>query len=435
MARFQTVRGMRDFLPKEAKKLRYVEDIARDIARLYCFEEVVTPLVERYDLLAAKSGEEIKARMYAFEDLGGRKVALRPEFTASIARLMATTLRNEPKPLRLFSSGTLYRYDEPQFGRYREFWQSNYEIVGSGRPEADVEILSLTNHLVENLGLCDYWLKIGHVGILRGLLTEEGVKDEQQNTVMQLLDAKRWDEALKTVREFGVSEIGVRALKEVFQAKGKEASKILTRVGKRLKDYESSVAAIENLRQIIELCKESGVEFNVSVETGFARGLEYYTGMIFEVLVPEMDVSLGGGGRYDKLVESFGGEPTPAVGVAHGLDRIALAMDQQNVVPQFPKQLVAVIPIGEEAVSKALEIAVQLRKDGVAAELEVMGRTVSRALQDVDRRKVPYAVILGPKELEAGKLTFRDMKNRQQHLFDINNVPLAVKEKMRPCFG
>lgn len=432
MGRFQTVRGMRDFLPKEARKLRYVEDVAKDIATLYCFEEVVTPLVEHHDLLAAKSGEEIKARMYAFEDLGGRKVALRPEFTASIARLMATDLRNEPKPLRLFSSGTLYRYDEPQFGRYREFWQSNYEIIGSSRPEADVEILSLTNHLMENLGLCGYWFKIGHVGVLRGLLAEEGVRDEQQNTVMQLLDAKRWDEALESAREFGVSEAGVSALKEVFEAKGKEASKVLARVGKRLKNYESSVAAVENLRQIMELCKEGGVEFDVSVETGFARGLEYYTGMIFEVLVPEFDVSLGGGGRYDRLVESFGGEPTPAVGVAHGLDRIALAMDRQNVVPLFPRQVVAVIPIGEEAVSKALEIALQLRKNGVAADLEVMGRTVSRALQDVDRREVPYAVILGPRELKEGKLTFRDMKNRQQYLLDVKNVSLAVKEKMRP---
>jgi len=422
MVKFQTVRGMRDFLPSDAKKLRYVESTAKEIARLYGYEEVITPLVEHYDLLAAKSGKEIKARMYAFKDLGGRKVALRPEFTAAIARLMATTLRHEPQPLRLFSSGTLYRYDEPQFGRYREFWQSNFEIIGSSRPEADVEVLSLTNHLMQKLGLRNYWFKIGHVGILRGLLSEEGVKDEQQNTVMQILDTKRWDEALKTAKEFGVSEKGIRALKEIFDVKGKNASKVLTQTKKKLKKYESAVTAAENLQQIVELCKESGVEFNMVIEAGFARGLEYYTGMIFEPLVPQIEISLGGGGRYDKLVELFGGEPTPAVGVAHGLDRIALALDKQNVVPKISKQIVAVIPIGEEMVSKALSIAQQLRREGLAVEMEIMSRTISRALRDADRRKVTYAVILGPKELKEGKVVLRDMKKRQQSPINIETL-------------
>jgi histidyl-tRNA synthetase len=429
MSKFQTVRGMRDFLPSDAEKLRYVEAAAKEVARLYGFKEVITPLVEHYDLLAAKSGEEIKARMYAFKDLGGRKVALRPEFTASIARLMATTLRNEPKPLRLFSSGTLYRYDEPQFGRYREFWQSNFEIIGSSRAEADVEVLSLTIDLMHELGLRNYWLKIGHVGILRGLLSEENVKDEQQNTVMQLLDAKRWDKALNTAKKFGVSEEGIAALKEIFDAKGKDASKVLTHVKKRLKDYESSVAAAENLQQIIEFCKESGVEFDMVIEAGFARGLEYYTGMIFEPLVPEMEISLGGGGRYDKLVELFGGEPTPAVGVAHGLDRIALTLDQQNIKPKFGEHVVAVIPIGEETISKALAIAQQLKREGVPVEMEIMGRTVSRALQDADRRKVAYAVILGPKELKEGKVVLRDMKNRQQSSINIEDLTETLTKK------
>ena len=430
MPKFQTVRGMRDFLPADAEKLRHVEAAAKEVARLYGFEEIITPVVEHYDLLAAKSGEEIKARMYAFNDLGGRKIALRPEFTASVARLMATTLRNEPKPLRLFSTGTLYRYDEPQFGRYREFWQSNFEIIGSSRPEADVEVLSLTNHIMQKLGLRNYWFKIGHVGILRGLLSDEDVKDEQQNSVMQLLDAKRWDEALGTAKEFGVSKKGVAALKEVFEAKGKDASKVLTQIKKKLKEYASSVAAAENLQQIIEVCKESGVKFDMSIETGFARGLEYYTGMIFEPLVPDMEISLGGGGRYDKLVELFGGEPTPAVGVAHGLDRIALAIDKQKVVPGGSKQIVAIIPIGEEAIPKAMELALQLRKKGVAVELEVMRRTVSRALQDADRRKAVCAVILGPKELKEGKVALRNMETRQQRLIDIEDVFKELSKKI-----
>ena len=431
MAKFQTIRGMRDFLPPEATKLRQVEAVAKETARLYGFEEVITPLVESHDLLAAKSGEEIKARMYAFEDLGGRKDALRPEFTASIARLIATTMRNEPKPLRLFSTGTLYRYDEPQFGRYREFWQSNFEIIGSDRPEADVEVLTLTNHIVEETGLRRHQVKIGHVGILRGLLSEEGIEDERQNAVMQLLDAQRWDAALQMVKDFGISMTGAKALKGIFTAKGKKAGKVLSALKKQLTPYESAVAAAQNLHQIIDLLDASGVKMDMVIEAGFARGLEYYTGMIFEPLVPEMEISLGGGGRYDKLVELFGGEPTPAVGVAHGLDRIALAMEKQTIPPQVSGPHVAVIPIGEEAVPRAVAIAMQLREKGVAVDLDIMGRTVSRALQDADRRQAVYAVILGPRELEEDKAMLRDMKSRQQCLVSIDELLSDLPEKAR----
>ena len=422
MSRFQAVKGMRDLLPADAATLRFVEAAAKAVARLYGFEEVITPLVEYHELMGAKSGEEIKARMYAFDDMGGRKVVLRPEFTASIARLLATVLRNAPKPLRLFSSGTLYRYDEPQLGRYREFWQSNFEIFGSDRPEADVEILTLTNDLVRKTGLRKYWFKIGHVGIIRGLLDEEGVNEDRQNTIMQLLDAKRWNDALETARELGVSGKGIEVLKTILDTKGKDASDVLTRTRRELEDYASSTNAVDNLQLILELCDQSFESTDLFVEPGFARGLEYYTGLVFEILVPELDISLGGGGRYDRLVALFGGEPTPAVGVAHGLDRIQLALLKQGTAPVIPRRIVTIIPIGQEAVPTALAIAHQLREEEIAAETEVMGRAVSRALQDADRRGADYAVILGPKELEQGKVTLRDMKTREQRLVNIEEL-------------
>ena len=160
MPTFKTVRGMRDFLPESAQVMKIIEEKARRIAQLYEYDEVITPILESYELITAKIGEEIRSRMYAFKDLGGRTVALRPEFTASIARLVSTTLRSKPKPLRIFCVGRLYRYDEPQQGRFREFWQANYELIGSSKPEADAEIILLTNNFLKNLGLENFVFKL-----------------------------------------------------------------------------------------------------------------------------------------------------------------------------------------------------------------------------------------------------------------------------------
>ncbi|MDH5267598.1 MAG: histidine--tRNA ligase [Candidatus Bathyarchaeota archaeon] len=427
MSTFRTVRGMRDFLPKEAERMRYTEQVTRDLAQLYGYGEVITPVVESYDLLAAKSGEEIRKRMYAFKDLGGRRVALRPEFTASIARLMATKMRNEPKPMRLFCVGSLYRYDEPQYGRFREFWQANYELIGSSKPEADAEILMLTYDLMEKLGLRNYWLKIGHVGIIRGILAQENVKKEQQNVIMQLLDKKQWDEALTATREFGVSQKCVTTLKEILETRGKDVSRILKKIEENVRDYESAVAAVENLREITEFAKESDAKFEMLIEAGFARGLEYYTGMIFEPYVPDMDIALSGGGRYDKLIELFGGEPTPAVGVAQGIDRLALAVKKQKGSPKISeRKRIVIIPIGEKPRARVLELSLVLRRVGIPVEVEVMGRTVSKALQDANRKGVTHAVIVGAEELKEDKVVLREMKKREQRTVKIRNLSQEI---------
>ncbi len=427
MSMFKTVRGMRDFLPRDAEKLRYVEQVTRELAKLYCYGGILTPVVESYKLLAAKSGEEIRQRMYVFTDLGGRKVALRPEFTASVARLVATKLRNAPKPIKLFSLGSLYRYDEPQYGRFREFWQANYELMGSNQPEADAEILTITNHLLKKLGLRNYYFKIGHVGILRGILSQEGIVEEKQNHVMQMLDKRRWEKALTTVKQLGASQQGLTTLKKIFETRGKVAFNILKKTEKIVQNYESGVAAVENLRQILMLAITDD-KFETLIEPRFARGLEYYTGIIFEAYVPELEIALGGGGRYDKLIELFGGEPTPAVGVAQGIDRIVLAMKKQKTKFKIREEkLAVVIPVNAEMKTKAFEISSMLREAMIPTEVEVLGRTVSKALSDADRRKVTYAVLVGPEELKEGKVVLRNLTTRKQKAVSIDELVKKLK--------
>ena len=419
----RTVRGMRDLLPEEAEHMRLIEMEAREVARLYGYREVITPLIEHYELLAAKIGEENRKRMYVFEDLGGRRVALRPEFTASIARLVSTKMVAEPKPIRLFSVGSLYRYDEPQFGRYREFWQANYELIGSSRPEADAEILSISNDLLRKTGLKDYYFKIGHVGVLRGILSEEGVKEAEQNRIMQLLDKKMQDEALNILKK-QASERCLETLRRLFKVSGREWSRVIKEMNASVEGYEEASSAVENLEAILNLVSDAKMDLNVRVEAGFARGLEYYTGMIFEVYVPGMDIALGGGGRYDRLIELFGGGPTPASGVALGIDRIMLAVKGRRPgwTPTWEGLRVLVLPVNEEVKGKAMELSSRLREKGVAVEVEVMGRKVSRALSDASRRRITHVVIIGPKELREGKVVLRDMKNKEQRTVTVDEV-------------
>jgi len=428
MTEFKTVRGMRDFLPQEAQTLRTVEARTRKVAELYGYGEIITPVVESYELLSAKAGDEVRSRMFAFKDLGDRDVALRPEFTASVARLVATSMRNEPRPFRLFSVGTIYRYDEPQKGRYREFWQSNFELMGSNRPEADAEILMLTNGLLEKIGLKNHAFKIGHVGVLRGIFSQENVDESIQSTVMQLMDKKQYDDALETVQKARVSERCLKVLRRLVELKGDKILDVTNKIEECIKDYEVAVAATRNLREILKLARQGGCNADMTVEAGFERGLEYYTGMIFEVYVPDLNIALGGGGRYDRLIELFGGAPTPAVGVAHGLDRILLAMkEQKSVLKGEETKKVVIIPIGDELRGEALRISQKLRESNLSVEVEVMGRKMAKALEDADRRNFDYAVIIGEKELKEGAVVLRNLKSREQNTLKIEELKKRIK--------
>jgi histidyl-tRNA synthetase len=420
---------MRDLLPEEVENLEEIIAVAKRIAPLYGYKQIITPLVESYELLNAKSGEEIRSRMFVFDDLGGRKIVLRPEFTASIARLLTSTLKNEPKPLRIFSVGSVYRYDEPQRGRYREFWQSNFELVGSDMPESDAEVILLTNRMLREIGLQKYEFKVGHVGILRATLSQHGIKEQMQNAVLQKMDKKEYVAALELVE----NEECERTLKSLIDLKKQstlaDPFSVLEEVKELLKDYKEASTAAQNLSDILSLIINNGCSIK-TVDPAFARGLEYYTGMIFEVYIPELDVALGGGGRYDKLVEAFRGESTPAVGVAHGLDRIALAKQLQDKAQKRPekrKKRVIVIPISEELKGKALQICEKLRKAGLDTEFEVMGRKMTRALEDADKRKMDYAVLVGKRELKEDKVALRDLASRKQDVVDVKDLSKRIK--------
>jgi len=424
-----TVRGMRDLLPDDLAKRRRVEAVVQELFRLYGYREIGTPVLESYSLLSAKAGEEIRHRMYVFKDLGGRQVALRPEMTASVARLVAGKLRSEAKPLRLGYFADCYRYDNPQMGRYREFRQAGFELFGSSRPEADAEILLVACDLLRRLGL-KFSVKVGHVGILRGILNAEDVAEKEQNVVLGLLDKRRLSAALKTLKALRVSEECLDIVKALQRIRGSESEHVLRRGERLIASNEAALTALRNLDTVLRLFSESGMNGPVLVDLGFARGLDYYTGMIFELYAQDLDIALGGGGRYDRLVECFGGEATPAVGCSPGIDRIVLAMERQGL---FPEKLglgtgkAIVVPVGEEQIGLGLRVASALRCSGVAVTSDVALHGLAEALGTASKAGIPIAVIVGPKEAKEGAVTLRNLASKTQSYVPLNEVVSAVQ--------
>jgi histidyl-tRNA synthetase len=242
------------------------------------------------------------------------------------------------------------------------------------------------------------------------------------------MDKRRYEDAFSVVRDCGGSEGCLTVFRNLVEIGSGRVSEAVEKIKGCVEVYKEALVAAENLGQILSLVVESECNVDLRVEAGFARGLEYYTGMVFEAYVPELNVSLTGGGRYDKLVELFGGEPTPAVGVAPGLNTIMLAMHDQKVRLEEAKgKSVIVIPVGDENRTVALRFSSMLRSAGMRVEFEVMGRRMNKALEDADRRKIDYAVIVGKKELEHGEVILRDLERRQQVSIKVEKLVESVR--------
>ncbi len=427
---YSTVRGMRDFLPLELSKRHFVEAKVRECFRFFGYMEIETPIIESHALIAAKSGNEIRHRLFAFTDFSGRKLALRPELTASVARVVTNKLRTRPKPIRLGYIANCFRYDNPQLGRYREFWQAGFEMFGSESPIADAEIVVTNLDLMRRVGLPEASLKIGHVGILREILKSYDVQENEQDTIMSLIDSNHHDQVKKTFTELNIPAEGQNDIQQLFALKGSQPT-IFEQGEAILNRYPHAKKALANLQSIVTLVQQSTVPNNIIIDLGFARGLEYYTGMIFEVYVPDFGIALGGGGRYDKLVEIFGGAPMPAVGCAPGIDRIVLAIDKLKRFPPLTANeiQVIVIPVDQTTpvLSKALEIATSLRNKDIPTHLETIGRRLRSAITYAVRQDYTHAIIIGMKDLTNNQVTLRDLKAKTQQLLPLDRLVQSLE--------
>ena len=407
----QRPKGTKDMLGEGLASIRHVERTMGDVFKRYGYEEVETPAFEHLELFEKKSGESVVKQLYAFKDKSGRELALRPELTAPVVRLYISQLRSAPKPVKLCYFGNCFRYEEPQAQRWRQFLQSGTEIIGSARPEADAEVIALSDEIMRELGLSDYELRISHIRLLREVLTHAGVKGDVQDPIMRAIDSHEEARIRAELDRAHLKAEDEKVLRSLITLRG--SMKVLKRAEKLVDDLPKAKISLKNLHEILEHARSFGVE-KFTVDFGIARGLEYYTDIVFELYVD--GVQVGGGGRYDELIELLGGDPSPAVGVGFGVDRIARALLKRGMIVPRERLDCVVLPAGEEVLSECLKIVGELRRASLLVDVDLMGRKLSKAIAYADARGAKSTIIVGVKDIKEGKVTLRDMRTGMQEL-------------------
>ena len=401
----QRPRGTRDFLPEEMAKRKNVENRMRDVAQRWGYGEIKTPTFENIELFTLKSGEGILGEIYNFKDKGDREIALRPELTAPVIRMYVEELQRSAKPIKFYYFDNCFRYERPQKGRFREFFQFGVEIIGSPRPESEAEVIAMAVEMLKSAGVQGD-LHVGNLGIVRTLLKDLEV--EHQSKIMRYVDKK--------------DDKGLEDFLDKIQAPDEIRGKLFHLIGLRgenavheARELVGGIDAIKQFETLLELLDVYGLEYQVDL--GIARGLDYYTGMVFEIYCEGLGAQnqVCGGGSY-RLVQLFGGEDTPSTGYAIGFDRI---MEICELKPEAPRRIVVVS--FEDTRKEAITITQKLREK-VPAYIDVMGRKFKDQISYANTIGASHVVIVGKNELDAGKVALKDMKTGEQVLVTVEEV-------------
>ncbi|HEV8594661.1 MAG TPA: histidine--tRNA ligase [Thermoplasmata archaeon] len=420
-------RGTRDLDPAYLARHRAVEGAHRRTAESFGYREVLPPTFESLELFHKKAGPGIEEEMYAFKDKGGRDLVLRPEFTAGVLRYYVNDLRNAPKPIKLYSIGPTFRYEEPQKGRYREFWQYNCELIGGAPLDADAETVALAVQSIRNTGVRQVETRIGHIGMLRAFLK---VDKDAQNRILHALDKRNFEMLHRELDAARLLDLE-GTLRSLIAIRGggdalEKASDLLGGTGSE---------GFDHLRAIRDRLVAYGIRDGVVFDMGIIRGLSYYTGMVFQIHSPNLGAEdqVGGGGSY-ALAELFGGDPIFSTGFAIGMDRVVLAAEVEGVAVPPPKLDAYVIPIGDSARPKAFEIAANLRSTGLAVDIDLVGRGPSKNLDYANAIGARWSVIVGEKELAKGSVALRNMETGEQREVPVGELA-SVLGMDKPAMG
>lgn len=403
--KIQKPRGTRDFLPEEMAKRKYVENNLRDVAERWGYGEIKTPTFENIELFTLKSGDDILGEIYNFRDKGDREIALRPELTAPVVRMYVEELQKSAKPLKFYYFDNCFRYERPQKGRFREFFQFGIEIIGSDRPEADAEVIALAVEMLRSVGVSGD-LHVGHLGIMRTLFKD--ILPEHQSKIMRLVDKK--------------DDKGLEEFLEEINAPDEMRGRLFRLIGLRginavqeTRELVGDSVDMDRFEALLDLLDVYGLEYRVDL--GIARGLDYYTGMVFEIYCEGLGAQnqVCGGGSY-RLAKLFGGEDIPSTGYALGFDRI---MEVCEAAPEEKTRVVVVC--FDDTRKEGIVIANKLREHAVVY-IDVMGRKFKEQMKYANTIGASHVVIAGKDELEAGKVALKDMKTGEQEVMGVDDV-------------
>jgi len=398
-----TPKGMRDFLPDEAMVREEVRDRIVDVYKKYGFVPMETPALEYLETLKAKAGEEIDKQLFVLKD---ERLALRFDLTVPLARIGANI--DVPRPFKRYAVGPVWRREEPQKGRFREFWQADADIIGSPSMRSEAELLTMANEICEEFGFKKPKIMLNNRKILDSLADRIGFKKEKDET-LRLLD--KMDKTGKDVVE-----------EEIIKLLGKRGEELMAMVtsGKSNEEKLDSVEktakeGVGELREILALC-----DFDIEVDLSMARGLGYYTGPVYEIKLSDEIGTVMAGGRYDKLLSTYGREDY-ATGISVGIERlITLSFEKSGKKKTNTSVLVA--NAKDEFYKDAVKLAEQLREAGVICETDLNGRNLRKQLDYANATEIPYLVVVGKKETESGKYNLKDMKSGEEKAMDAKQL-------------
>jgi len=362
--------GVADLFYVEAARKRAAEERLRQVFFSYGYTEVIPPTFEHYESLATEAGAQLQEEMYRFFSREGRTLALRADMTIPIARIVGTKLYDQPLPLRLcYYAANVFRHEEPQAGRRHEFTQAGVELIGAVGEQADAEVMVLLVEALQKLGLRDFRISLGQAAFFKALVREAPVPAETMALLRQAIDAKDDITLRRLVAELELP-LGVAALFATLpQLQG--GAEVLDSA-ERLCLEPTARAAVRNLRRVHQLLDAAGVADHVQFDLAQVRGMDYYTGILFQVFVPGLGFPICSGGRYDDLIAHFGAD-LPAVGFAMGVERLLLALEAQRV--SLPVDIAPHVIISGQPWAESVRLAAAARRSGLRAELELTGRS------------------------------------------------------------
>ena len=409
-------RGMKDFEDKENSNIEHIRNHFKRLSNLYGFLFMDPSPIELLSVLETKSGSAIRDEIYYFKDKGDREVALRFDFTVGLTRYAASQ-KSMRLPAKISAFGGVFRYDEPQKGRYRYFHQWDIEIYGKPGLESEAEVIEFTSRLFDSLLLKNITIDINHRNLVESFINKIFDSTDKKLVVdmLRVIDKIQKKSKQEILDEFK-DRYDIEKLEKILefsQIKG-----TIQEIEKKLDILQ--LQSWDELKHLVDSLENRGVS-NVRINFGIVRGLDYYSGMVFEVF--DMHSTLGalaGGGRYDSLTKAFGREDIGATGVAGGVERIILTMQDQGIISQIKENKISVLYVNQDMQKVAMSIASLLRLNGIPTDIDLAGRKLHKQIENASESK--YCIIVAPEELEQGKVVLKNMQNGIESQVEIEKL-------------